>query len=285
VDQLVQEFFAQQELKILPQAPFGNAVNQFVSKDDKHAVEMFLMDSLSTQVKGLLQLDDDAVTEGLDAHIADFRKVMEKSYVEGESQAARRRRRFKPKPNGWDSDMNGHWTEQPGVLEEVPSSPEPQTSRRAPADSRDVFSDDEEDLFGDTPAPRARPAAKATTSRATKKAPAKPAAKKAAPARKAPSRGRKKAANPFIDDGEEEDEDVVMEDDDFDLPVAKPAPPPKPTRATRGAAKPKQTTLNFSQSQSQRPAAKKAQKAIEISDDEISDDAFESMPTTRSKRR
>ncbi|KAK0651042.1 Mre11 DNA-binding presumed domain-containing protein [Cercophora newfieldiana] len=279
VDKLVQDFMAQQNLKILPQAPFGNAVNQFVSKDDKHAVEMFVMDSLTTQVKGLLSLDDDAVTEGLDAHIAGFRKVMEKNYVEGESQQTRRRMRFKPKPSGWDSDIDGHWMEQPNAIEEAPPSPE-LASRKRTAASRAADSDEDDDLFGESPAP---PPAKATTRK--RAAPAKTVAKKA-PAKKAPARGRpKKGANPFIDD---EDEDMVMEDDDDDLPAPKRAPAAKPAaRATRAAAasKTKQTTLNFSQSQTQKPAAKKAQKAIEISDDEISDDAFESMPTTRSRRR
>uniref|UniRef100_UPI00077534F4 Putative double-strand break protein n=1 Tax=Chaetomium thermophilum (strain DSM 1495 / CBS 144.50 / IMI 039719) TaxID=759272 RepID=UPI00077534F4 len=97
VDALVQEFFAQQSLKILPQAPFGDAVNQFVSKDDKHAVEMFVMDSLSSQVRGLLQLDDDKINEGLDSHIEDFRKVMEKNFLSGQQKQAQRRRRFKEK--------------------------------------------------------------------------------------------------------------------------------------------------------------------------------------------
>ena len=290
VDTLVQEFFAQQSLKILPQAPFGDAVNQFVSKDDKHAVEMFVMDSLSTQVKGLLQLDDEKITEGLDAHIEDFRKVMEKSFVTGQEKQAQRRRRFKPKPDGWDSDRDGHWTAQPDVIEEVPPSPEPDVtrgpSRSGPA-SGVTFSDDDDDLFGEEPAPK-QPAKRQAATRTTTKraAPAKKAAapaKKTAAPKKAPARNRKRA-NPFAnsdDDGEGQDEDdVIMDDDDVEPPP--PPPPPKPTRATRGAAKAKQTTLNFSQSQR---SAKQSQKAIEISDDEISDDAFESMPATRSRRR
>ncbi|KAK0625896.1 Mre11 DNA-binding presumed domain-containing protein [Immersiella caudata] len=288
VDKIVQDFISREELKILPQAPFGNAVNRFVSKDDRQAVEMFVMDSLSTQVKGLLQLDDEAVAEGLDAHIEDFRKTMEKNYVEGAPPSGPRRR-FKPRPDDWDSDKDGAWEDDPNALEEVP---EPQVRRRG----RAIASDDDSDPFADSPPPPpVRSTAKGTRA-AAKRAPAKTAAKKApakAPAKKAPAKGRpKKGANPFID--EDEDEDVIMEDDDFELPAAKPAPLPKPARATRGAAKAsqstqaakaKQTTLNFSQSQTQKPAAKKAQKAIEISDDEISDDAFESMPATRSRRR
>ena len=283
----MQEFFAQQSLKILPQAPFGDAVNQFVSKDDKHAVEMFLIDSLSTQVKGLLQLDDEKITEGLDAHIEDFRKVMEKSFVSGQQKQAQRKRRFKEKPDGWDSDLDGHWTAQPQAIEEAPPSPEPR--RRGQPTSGVTFSDDDDDML-DEEAPTAKaPAKRAPASRATKKAaPAKKAAapaKKAAAPKKAPasSRGRRKV-NPF-QDSEEEESDVIMDDDDEE----EPAPPPraaaaKPTRETRTRnSRTRQTTLNFSQSQK---PAKAPQKAIEMSDDEISeDDAFESMPATRSRRR
>ncbi|KAK4038895.1 Mre11 DNA-binding presumed domain-containing protein [Parachaetomium inaequale] len=287
VDTLVQEFFAQQSLKILPQAPFGDAVNQFVSKDDKHAVEMFVIDSLSSQVKGLLQLDDDKITEGLDAHIDDFRKVMEKSFVSGQQKQAQRKRRFKEKPEGWDSDLDGHWTAQAGAIEEVPASPEPATGRgrgRARPTSGLAFSDGDEELPQDEPSAPKVPAkrAAAKTTRTTKKtAPAK----KAAAPKKAPARGRRKA-NPFQDSEEEEEEedeeDVVMEDDDVEPEPPARAAPARSTRSRGGAAKTRQSTLNFSQSQ--KPKA--SQKAIEISDDEISeDDAFELMPATRSRRR
>lgn len=284
----MQEFFAQQSLKILPQAPFGDAVNQFVSKDDKHAVEMFVLDSLSTQVKGLLQLDDDKITEGLDAHIDDFRKVMEKSFVSGQKKQAQRKKRFKEKPDGWDSDLDGHWTAQPGAIEEVPVSPEPPNKGRGHAGpaSGVIFSDDDEEML-DEEAPRQQAPGKraaATTRAAKKAAPAKKAAapaKKASAPKKTPARGRKKA-NPFQDsEEEEEEEDVIMEDDDVEPQAPARAQPTRSTR-TRGAANTRQSTLNFSQSQK----PKVSQKAIEISDDEISeDDAFESMPATRSRRR
>ena len=250
---------------------------------------MFLMDSLSNQVKGLMQLDDEKTTGGLDAHIDDFRKVMEQRFVSGQQKQAQRKKRFKEKPEGWDSDLDGHWTAQPGAIEDVPLSPEPPHNGRSrtQATSGVTFSDDDDDVLGEEPAVGKAPAKRsAAATRGTKKA--APAKKAAAPAKKpaapkkapAPSRSRRKA-NPFQDsDEEEEEEDVVMEDDDEE-----PVPPPKPTRETRtrGAAKGRQTTLNFSQSQKPTKATK---KAIEISDDEISeDDAFESMPATRSRRR
>ncbi|KAK4651153.1 meiotic recombination [Podospora pseudocomata] len=291
VDTLVQEYFAQQSLKILPQAPFGDAVNQFVNKDDKHAVEMFLLESLSTQVKGLLQLDDEKVTDDLEAQIEEYRKVMEKDFVIGQHKQAQRKRRFKPKPNGWDSDVDGHWHAQPEALEELVASP-PQATFKSRGGARPtsgvVFSDENEDMLEEEPV-AAEPKRAARGARKTAATPAKKAAvakKAAAPAKKATMRTAKAAArgrkrgNPF-EDSDEEEEDVIMEDDGFE-------PPPPSTRAIRGATKStRQTTLNFA-SQSQKPA-RATQKAIEISDDEISedDDAFETMPATskRGKRR
>ncbi|KAK5651952.1 hypothetical protein OQA88_11494 [Cercophora sp. LCS_1] len=286
VETLVDEFFAQQDLRILPRAPFGDAVDMFATKDDKGAIEAFVAESLTTQVKELLKLSDDKVEEGLDAHMEEYRRVMEKKFVSGQEKQ-RRKMRYKEKPEEWDSDLDGHWTAQPGVLVEAPPSPEPTRSNRRQPTSGVAFSDDDDEMFVDTPDPAPAPAKKTAPKRAV---PAKkaPAPKKAAPAKKAPARGRKKA-NPFIDSEAEEEDDVIMEDDDE--PVAVPPPKTRASRATTSRAAPKavrQTTLNFSQSQPRQSQAKpsqRSQKAIEISDDEISDDAFESMPATRSRRK
>lgn len=277
----MQEFFAQQSLKILPQAPFGDAVNQFVSKDDKHAVEMFVIESLSSQVKGLLQLDDDKITEGLDAHIDGFRKIMEQSFISGQHKQAQRRKRFKEKPEGWDSDLDGHWTAQPGAIEEAPASPEParEGSSAAAAPESPLFTDDNDEISNDDEPPLPKPPAKRAatrTTRVTKKA----TTTKAALPKKAPTRNRKKS-NPFQDSGEDGNEDIVMEDDAAPDPPAR-AAPARSTRSRGAATKTRQTTLNFTQSQK----PKVSQKAIEISDDEISeDDAFETMPAARSRGR
>lgn len=58
VEKLVREFLTAQSLTILPQNSFGDAVSQFVDKDDKHAMEMFVNESLADQVKHLLQAND-----------------------------------------------------------------------------------------------------------------------------------------------------------------------------------------------------------------------------------
>ncbi|KAK1672089.1 DNA repair protein [Colletotrichum godetiae] len=266
VEALVQEFLAAQSLKILPTAPFGDAVNQFVNKDDKHAMEEFVSESLAGQVKQMLNLDSDE--DDLDVAMEAYRAKLEEAFSKGALKKTSRRT-VKPKPDEWDSDLDGHWEDQPGVVETESAAPTTAKSRRT------ASQDDEDDLMDeDEPPARQAPAKKAAATRATKAAPAKKAPAKKAPAKKPPARGRKK---PVFED-ESEEEDVVM-DDDFE------EPPPPPTRGKRSQpthAAPKttrQTKLNFSQ-------AAASQAAVEISDDEISDeDAFEPAPTTRSRRR
>lgn len=270
MEALVQEFLAAQSLKILPTAPFGDAVNQFVNKDDKHAMEEFVSESLAGQVKQMLNLDSDE--DDLDVAMEAYRAKLEEAFSKGAPKKASRRT-VKPKPDDWDSDLDGHWEDQPGVVEtEAVAQPIAKPRRTATQDDEDDLMDEDE------PPVRQAPAKKAAATRATKAAPAKKAPAKKAPAKKPPARGRKK---PVFEE-ESEEEDVVM-DDDFEEP---PPPPPPTTRGKRSQparAAPKttrQTKLNFSQ-------ATASQAAVEISDDEISDeDAFEPAPTTtRSRRR
>ncbi|KAF6803557.1 DNA repair protein [Colletotrichum musicola] len=266
VEALVQEFLAAQSLKILPQAPFGDAVNQFVNKDDKHAMEEFVSESLAGQVKQMLSLDSE--DEDLDNAMEIYRAKLEQQFTKGVLKQASRRK-IKPKPEEWDSDLDGHWEDQPGVIETEPAPPPPARSRRVQTQ------DDDDDMMDleDEPVTR-QPAKRATTTRATKAAPAKKAPAKKAPAKKAPARGRKK---PLFEEEDEEEEDVIMDDDFEEVPAPSRAKKSQPARA---APKTRQTRLNFSQSAA-------SQKAVEISDDEISDDdAFEPAPTTtRSRRR
>lgn len=296
VEALVQEFLAAQSLKVLPQAPFGDAVNQFVSKDDKHAMETFVSESLAGQVKNLLSLDPDE--DSLDTAMERVRAKLDAQFAAGQLKIARRRR-FKPKPDEWDSDLDGHWEDQPEALanpaEEEPPTPPAQgrvrgrASQATNGDDDDISMDDAEE---EEEAPvRKAPAKRGSTARTTRAAPAK----KAPATKKPPARGsRKKVVED--DDDEEEDEDMFVAQDDEEEEEAPPPPPPnrapakraQPARSTAKApakAPARQTKLNFTQSQ--KPAAGSTQqKALEISDDEISeDDDFETMPATRSRRR
>ncbi|KAJ8126422.1 hypothetical protein O1611_g7216 [Lasiodiplodia mahajangana] len=292
VAKLVEEYLKAQSLKILPQAPFGDAVTQFVDKDDKHAMEQFVIESLSGQVKQMLSLEDDE--EDLESAMERIKKKLEHQFATGQLKRGPRLM-YKPKPDEWDSDLDGHWEDQPEAINHAPVEEEPSRPAKPRARGRKAtrtgFIDDEDeemdDVAEEVPAPktsRGRPKAATTRAKAAPKAPAKKA-----PARG--TRGRKQVE----EEGEDEDEDVFMDDDNYDPP----APPPKratttkatttrsqparsqtsSSRATASAsAKTRQTRLNFSQQKATQ------QEPLEISDDEISD-PFEPAPATRARRR
>ncbi|KAI0142446.1 DNA repair exonuclease [Hypoxylon sp. NC0597] len=298
VDRLVGEFLSAQaqSLKILPQAPFGNAVNEFVDKDDKHAMEQFVSESLSEQVKQMMGLEDN--DEDLEAAMEKIKERLEKKYAAGHMKQTKKRK-YKPKPDDWDSDLDGHWEDQPEALDDTATAneAEPKTVQpkgRGRKETQVVDEDEDEDMddVEEEPAPKPRGRGRPAAAK-PKAAPAK------TPAKKPPARGRGRKPTVFEQDSdeEEEDEDVVMDDDDFDPP---PPPPPKRTttratttraatassrsqtsRTASAAAKAppkKQSKLNFSSQKATQ------QEPLEISDDEISDD-FESVPETRSRRR
>lgn len=280
VDSLVQDFLSAQSLKVLPQAPFGEAVNQFVAKDDKHAMELFVSEHLSGQVKQMLGLESD--DEDLNSAMEIYRTRIEQQLDSGVKPVVGERRRvLRPKPATWDSDFDGNWEEEPDAWTYEPVSEVSFLAGSASSRALGSLPDAEEE------APKST-----RRGAAAKKAPAKKApAKKATTTR---GRGRKAPV-----EEEEEEEDVLMDSDEEE---PEPAPPPK--RATRAApargkaaAAPKkapatrtsargkaatQTMLNFSQKSGTQT------KGVEISDDEISDDdAFEPAPpvATRSRRR
>lgn len=259
IEKLVQEFLDMQSLKILPQAPFGDAVTQFVDKDDKHAMEMFVKESLADQQKQMLELDND--DDDIESAMERYRTQKERQFESGVRQRPRKKGKMKPRPVDWDSDMQGEWEDAAEAYEfldveddEMPMPPV-RRNRAAP------ISDDDSD--GATPVP--------VKKAPVKKAAVKKAVPKKAPAR-APARGKKKAAT--LSD---EDDDVIMLDDD------EPPPPPKvksqPKRAAAVKPTARQTQLDFSQ------ATQSRTQAHELSDDEISDDdAFEPMPSSNRRR-
>ncbi|KAI1634021.1 Metallo-dependent phosphatase-like protein [Biscogniauxia mediterranea] len=300
VGRLVEEFLSAQSLKILPQKQFGDAVTQFVDKNDKHVIEHFVAESLSDQVKQMLSLDDD--DQDLEIAMEKIKQRQEQLFAEGRLKQGKRRV-YKPKPDEWDSDLEGHWEDQPQAIDEAGTAKElaqATSARGRGRNSNRVMADEDEDeemddVEEDAPAPKTRGRGKAAAATKPKPKP-KPAPK--APAKKAPAKGRGRKAAVFIqdDDDEDEEEDAFMDDDGFDPP----APPKRgtttttraapsrsqPSRAAASTTKTRQTTLNFSQKASQKASQ---QQPIEISGDEISDDPdddpFESIPSTRSRKR
>ncbi|KAE9380244.1 putative double-strand break repair protein mus-23 [Stipitochalara longipes BDJ] len=267
VEKLVHDFLNAQSLKILPQEPFGDAVTQFVDKQDKLAMETFVQENLAVQVKQLLLANEDSDEDELESNMDRIRTQQEELFKAGALKRKSKKKKVRPRPQNWDSDEYGAWEDQPGAVElsavEDEEEDAPPAGRRKKAAS--LLSDDDISMVSGT-----------TKKTAAKKAPAKKASikprasAKAKPPAKAPaSRGSKKAVMELSDD-EDNDSDVIMIDE---------APAPVKSQPKRAAAaKGRQTQLNFSQ-----PTQPKSSAARELSDDEISDDddAFEPM----SKRR
>jgi double-strand break repair protein MRE11 len=223
VEQLVKEFLAAQSLKILPQQPFGNAVNDYVEKDDRGALDDFVATSLTKQISELGkfrdEVDDSDEGDDIVAQIQQVKDEIEKQYAT-QLDKVRNKKRYKPAPLGWDSDEDGPWVEQPAaVIHE---------SKGGSADQSDESDED------GTPAPRAatrgrgrgrgarggRGAAATTRGRGGATARGKAAtATKATKTTK--SRSRRQVSDD--DDDDDEDEDVAMpdmDDDDDDDEVA-----------------------------------------------------------------
>lgn len=258
IDKLVHEFLEAQTLKILPRGQFGDAVTQFVDKDDKHAMEEFVAASLDGQVKQLLDLDIDE--DEIDNQMEAYKEKAEKSYL-ADPRRIKSTRKLKPRPVDWDTEDDGEWENDPAawIYEVSRDSEEPAAPARG---RRTAAVSDDESVFGGPPA-RTVPAKRAPA----KKAPVKKAPPKRVPA-KAPARGRgKKAAEPSDDDLEEES-DVMMLDE--------PPPPARsqPKRAAITRSSGRQTQLSFTQGIA-KSQAQKEPSPDEISDDD--DDAFEPL--------
>lgn len=83
VEKLVQEYLTAQSLIILPQNSFGDAVSQFVDKDDKHAMEMFVNESLAQQNKHLMDIDQGDEEEGFQTAMDQCRSMLEQLFAQG----------------------------------------------------------------------------------------------------------------------------------------------------------------------------------------------------------
>jgi double-strand break repair protein MRE11 len=312
VEKLVREFLAAQSLTILPQNYFGDAVSQFIDKDDKHAMESFVNDSLTSQIKHLLNLDagdgdEDADEEdSLAAQMEKYRSQLEDMFSKGSLKRSKGgKHRFKPKPSNWDSELEGDWEDQPGAL-------------LRPDEENGSVMDGEDEEEDETPKPR--PARGRGRGRGTRGGASGRVTKTTAAPRKptaASSRARKKAIKEEDDDEDDEDEDVAMLDDDDDdeddsqamffkdkskgastrgkksTPVStrtrkatSPIKKPPPRAVT---TKGKQATLNFTASQASvlgtgRQSTRR-QSVSDNAEDDDDDDAFEPVSSARTKPR
>ena len=307
VEKLVREYLAAQSLSILPQNYFGDAVSQFIDKDDKHAMETFVNESLTNQIKHLLNLDredvdEDEAEEQLTSAMEQYRGQLEEMFAKGQiRKTAAGKHRFKPRPDGWDSEFDGIWEDQPGALlrpdenggDEGDDIDEDEVSRAStPATGRDRGRG------------RGR-GARGGTAAATRAAPSK-----ASRPTTTGGRGKKRVVD---DDEEEEDfgigapdtQEEIDDDDDSQALFFK----EKPTRgqkttatSSRGARKPpasraratarrtaptgRQSTINFTGSQASvgGRTGTRSQNTVEEIEDDDDEDAFEPLPKTRSRR-
>ena len=276
VEELVKEYLSAQSLTILPQNAFGDAVSQFVDKDDKHAMEMFVSDSLSNQVKHLMTSEeaaDDAIAEEMDK----YRARAEEGFASGEIKR-NKPTKLKPKPDNWDSDLDSPWEDQVGAV----------------VRSEDGEGNDDSNFGSITPKPpTSRGRGRGRGGRAAATTSTRKTTKQTTSSRG--TRGKKQ----IFEDSEEEESDVVMVDDDdeeedeeelFVRPKAtSKKATSKPATSTRSSAKAepvkkpatRQSTLNFPQPTSRPVQSNGAKKrVIELSDEISDDDAFEPMSST-----
>jgi double-strand break repair protein MRE11 len=309
IDELVSDFLTAQSLTILPQGLFGDAVQQFVQKDDKHAMEDFIKETMGNQVEHLVKNDGNMDDENAMAEMMEQLKNKFDQNFENGDRTNRKRTNRKPKPDDWDTDMDGAWDDNPASV------------IRNDLDEDGMEVDGEDDDGDGTPAPRttaargrgsrARGRGGRTTAAGTTRKTAAAAMK--APA-KAPAKSRKKKAATPSDEEEEEENEVIMLDDDDDDDVQEGTglfvsqdtqPAPKRAPARKAAAKKatpattaRQTQLSFTNSQAPAAASGSRSRATgaraaapkrlqEPVDDEISDDddAFETPPASMSTRR
>ncbi|KAL9625153.1 MAG: hypothetical protein Q9160_000554 [Pyrenula sp. 1 TL-2023] len=313
VEKLVREFLEAQSLTILPQNSFGDAVSQFIDKDDKHAMEMFVNESLATQIKHLLTLDrssrdqedDDAEENQLMEAIEKYRTQLEDLFAKGHLKRVRGgKKRVKPRPKEWDSEWEGTWEEQPGAL--------------LRSDNEEANSEEDQDESDETPRPAARSNRGKETGtgrgrgrgrgRGGRGAGATSSTRNSATSSKKATtngRGRKKATHEDEEEEEEEEDDVVMVDVDSDesdsqaIFVRDTAPkrgrgrgrasrasPVKRVSARAAAPRATQSKLNFTASQASVVGRQRNGSQAGVSDDIEDDDEedFEPVPA-KSRRR
>lgn len=97
VESLVKEFLDKATLEILPQNGLGDAVGQFVDKDDRHAVETFVEESLKaylTKMREYEDLNEEKITDIVTEH----KSYLEEMFAKGQVKIKKVREPF-PDPS------------------------------------------------------------------------------------------------------------------------------------------------------------------------------------------
>jgi len=212
IDDLVKEYLTAQSLTILPQNSFGDAVFQYVEKNDTNAVDTFVTDTLTAQSKHLVGARE--VEDGDDAMVEIFQQNRERMEQEFETTNAKRRFRAR-KPDDWDTDEDGKW--QGNDTRESNGSGKKKGGSRDVEDDEELLEDEDDD--GNTRARRAKATTKAKPRTKTATTTKKAAAKKPAAKKSTKGKGRRSVEDKDDDDDDDDDNDVhdvIMNDDDDD---------------------------------------------------------------------
>lgn len=88
VENLVKEFLDKATLEILPSNGLGDAVGQFVEKDDRHAVETFVDESLKAYLKKMREYDE-VNEENIGDLISAHKSYLEEAFAKGQAKIPR----------------------------------------------------------------------------------------------------------------------------------------------------------------------------------------------------
>lgn len=223
---LVEEYLRQQQLTFLQENGLGDAISEFVDKEDKGAVRSFVDDSLATQMKNLLNLGEVDEEKLIDAINKTKNMPIEKDSGKRKDKGNREQNK------GGDSDFemeeapatnatNNKTKSTRGSGRGARGGKKAATTRRkkAPPKSAEVIGDsDDEAIASDDPPvadsvevqeiedsdyeepppppPRRQPKSRTTTAKKTTTATAKPAPQKRPTKKKAPEKPTKPATPP-----------------------------------------------------------------------------------------
>ncbi|PVF95145.1 DNA repair exonuclease [Serendipita vermifera] len=226
VGQLVEEYLKAQEMRLLEPADMNEAIENYVEKEDSHAISMFLKGREKNARKGVPERDDlneDEIVEALLATTGE----REKEY------------------NKEDENLNG-----------AKSSGKERKPKEEDAASVDSMAMDEDDDI----VPRASTAKVQAKGRATKSSSVASTSQKSGTKTraKAPTTARGRGKKVIVEDSDEvEDFDVIMDvDEDEDDEEEEELPKPKKGRAKATPTPAKSTPVR-------KPAASKAKKAAQ----------------------